>query len=472
MPEQSNDLIYSGILLFASATSGFVVTKKLIPVIGQYLLRNTNLHGCDYGRKDKSRIPESLGIVAGLVYLFSYLLFFVMIPTILSYLGLISDINLTGKLCSTLPTDETHGYSNSLSNLAAITSIFAMLILGFLDDCYDLRWRYKLIFPCAASLPLLSIYYYSYGDRTTILVPELIARYLNIDTQLELGIFYYIYMLMFVIFCTNAINIYAGINGIEVGQTIVWTMTILLYNLVEITTQADCDDVHALSLKLLIPFLACISALYSYNRYPAKVFVGDSYCYFAGITIAVVGVIGHFSEETLAFAIPQVFNFLLSVPQLFKFVPCPRHRLPKLNEETGLREPSTFEFQYNEINLLGRLLLKIYSLLGFAKIRKITHLATRKALPHTEKNSNQIVSNEDEDNNGSTKEKLLTEHNNHNNSQAIYSCNNLTLINLWLSWYGPMNERDLCHQLLILQSRFSFLVIAMLTYIKIGANDN
>jgi UDP-N-acetylglucosamine--dolichyl-phosphate N-acetylglucosaminephosphotransferase len=35
--------------------------------------------------------------------------------------------------------------------------------------------------------------------------------------HIQLGILYYIYMGNISIFCTNAINIYAGINGIEVG---------------------------------------------------------------------------------------------------------------------------------------------------------------------------------------------------------------------------------------------------------------
>ncbi len=64
------------------------------------------------------------------------------------------------------------------------------------------------------------------------------------------------------------------------------------------------------------------------RRCPAKVFVGDTYCYFAGMTFAVVGILGHFSKTLLLFFIPQILNFLYSTPQLFKFVPCPRHRLP------------------------------------------------------------------------------------------------------------------------------------------------
>ena len=33
--------------------------------------------------------------------------------------------------------------------------------------------------------------------------------------------------------------------------------------------------------------------------------------------------------------IPQLLNFLISVPQLFKVMPCPRHRLPTYDETTG-----------------------------------------------------------------------------------------------------------------------------------------
>ena len=65
-----------------------------------------------------------------------------------------------------------------------------------------------------------------------------------------------------------------------------------------------------------------------FARYPANVFVGDTFCYFAGITFAVAGIHGHYSKTLLLFFIPQIINFLYSIPQLFKFVPCPRHRLP------------------------------------------------------------------------------------------------------------------------------------------------
>lgn len=65
------------------------------------------------------------------------------------------------------------------------------------------------------------------------------------------------------------------------------------------------------------------------HRYPSRVFVGDTFCYFAGMTFAVVGILGHFSKTMLLFFMPQVFNFVYSLPQLLHIIPCPRHRMPR-----------------------------------------------------------------------------------------------------------------------------------------------
>lgn len=45
-------------------------------------------------------------------------------------------------------------------------------------------------------------------------------------------------------------------------------------------------------------------------------FVGDTFTYFAGMTIAVAGILGHYSETLLLFLLPQIFNFVYSLPQV------------------------------------------------------------------------------------------------------------------------------------------------------------
>jgi len=94
---------------------------------------------------------------------------------------------------------------------AGLLAICIVVLLGFVDDVVDLKWRHKLIVPTIASLPLLV----AYKGLTSVVVPKILSGI--VGTYVNLGILYYVYMGNIAIFCTNAINIYAGINGIEVG---------------------------------------------------------------------------------------------------------------------------------------------------------------------------------------------------------------------------------------------------------------
>lgn len=53
-------------------------------------------------------------------------------------------------------------------------------------------------------------------------------------TYLDIGPLFYIYMMMLVIFCTNAINIIAGINGVESGQGLIIAASVAIFNLVQV----------------------------------------------------------------------------------------------------------------------------------------------------------------------------------------------------------------------------------------------
>ncbi len=176
-----------------------------------------------------------------------------------------------------------------------------MIFLGFADDVLDLRWRDKVFLPTVASLPLLMVYFATFNS-TTIIVPQPLRSVLGFSV--DLGILYYIYMGMLAVFCTNAINIYAGINGLEVGQSLVIACSVLASNLIEFS--GPYRDNHIFSMYLIVPFIGCAVPLFIYNRYPSRVFVGDTFCYFAGMTFAVVGILGHFSKFLLLFFTPQV----------------------------------------------------------------------------------------------------------------------------------------------------------------------
>ena len=110
---------------------------------------------------------------------------------------------------------------------AALLSICLTILLGFIDDVIDLRWRDKLIVPTIASFPLLV----AYSGLTSVVVPIQFREIIG-STIFNLGPLYYLYMGMLAVFCTNSINICAGINGLEVGSSFIIGCFILIHNII------------------------------------------------------------------------------------------------------------------------------------------------------------------------------------------------------------------------------------------------
>lgn len=253
-------------------------------------------------------------------------------------------------------------------------------------------------------------------------------------------------MAMVAVFCTHSINILAGINGIEVGQSLVICLALILNDLCYLlpagrfivdaaSWSPEASETHLFSLCLLLPFFAVSLALFQRNRFPAQVFVGDTYCYFAGMTFAVVGILGHFSKTLLLFFLPQILNFILSCPQLFRFVPCPRHRLPRFEPEDGLLYPSEAAlFDLKEEadkpglwrHRIGAWILWLLSSLGCVRLRgrAPTKAANRRTVRF-----------------------LYTW-----SGQEWTHTTNLTWINAVLIWTGPRQEGSLLWRLLGLQA--------------------
>ena len=255
---------------------------------------------------------------------------------------------------------------------------------------------------------MLVVYFVDFGV-TKVVVPVPLQRFFG--ELLDLGWLYYTYMAAIAIFCPNSINILAGINGIEVSQSLIIAILLLINDtlyLAPITPYPHpATDSHLFSIYFLLPFIGVSLALWWHNWYPAKVFVGDTYCYFAGMVFAIVGILGHFSKTLLLLFIPQIFNFIYSAPQLFHLVPCPRHRLPRFNGRSGLLEPSVTPWE-RPPSLTVAIALKLLNKL---------HLLQIKVSP----------------------------------DGVIIESSNFTLLNLWLVWFGPMREDRLAISILILQ---------------------
>lgn len=371
-----------------------VTVAKMLPVASPSMIK-AGFSGRDILKKDRPLLPETLGLIPGVIYLFSLLLF---IPFAFYH-------HLTDTFSDAeFPHDKLAAY------LSAILSIQSMLMLGVADDLFDLRWRHKFFLPAIAAIPMLMVYYVNWGVTSIVLPP-----FLEMGTTIDLGLFYYGYMGALSIFCTNCVNIYAGLNGLEVGQSVVLGVCVLINDYLYISgPPCPVMDNHLLSTYIILPFVLASLPLLKYNWWPARGFVGDTYCYFAGMVFAVVGILGHFSKTLLSFCGPQIFNFLYSVPQLFHLVPCPRHRMPVFNEKTGKLEPSRADV--SKCKGIVKVCLRILAKLRLIKIW------------------------EDADK---------------------MEVSNMTLINLTLVLVGPLREDQLTTVLLSLQFAWGILAITL-----------
>ncbi|KAF2236959.1 hypothetical protein EV356DRAFT_521955 [Viridothelium virens] len=403
-------------LIASIAFSGiaFASTYALIRWLGDVFIR-AGLKGKDMSKRNAPIIPETMGAVCAVVYL---LIIIVFIPfpfykdiVVATSGGGNRDFIVKAEQVETGRFLHRFPHSKLASYLSAILSLQSVVILGLGDDLFDIRWRHKLLIPAFASIPMLIVYFVDFGV-TQIVVPKLLRPYFG--ELLNLGWLYYAYMASIGIFCPNSINILAGINGLEVSQSIIIALLLILNDLLYVLPISPsapphpATDSHFFSLYLLLPFLGTSLALWTQNWYPAKVFVGDTYCYFAGMVFAVVGIQGHFSKTLLLLLIPQIANFLYSAPQLFHVVPCPRHRLPRFNGRTGLLEPSMADFTQKPLRPPVELVVKV---LGNLRLLKT-----------------------EEDEEG-----------------RVVRSSNFTIINLWLVWFGPMREDRLATGLLGMQ---------------------
>ncbi|KAJ9103314.1 hypothetical protein QFC20_004791 [Naganishia adeliensis] len=365
----------------------FLAAVYAVPALGEAFMEK-GLKGRDLLKGSKGQyIPESMGLPCAAIYL-ACLMVFIPFPFSHYFEASLADTPLLGscegKVCELVGT-RTFPLQELTLYLSALLSLMTATLLGFLDDIFDIRWRHKLPIPLISSIPLLLVYYAESG-LTTVVMPRPVRAY--VGHTVDLGWMYYAYMALLSTFATNSINILAGVNGLEVGQALVIALSVMVNDLLYIPVwprvavgdwvlleggailrrgSQELVQRHLLSLYFMGPLIGVCAGFIFHNWYPARAFPGDTLCYFTGMALAVVAIQAHYSKTLLLFFIPQIFNFLISCPQLFGFVPCPRHRVPTYDEKTDKLSPSVVPFPVTP-PLRTRAMLRLLAALGLTRL--------------------------------------------------------------------------------------------------------
>lgn len=179
------------------------------------------------------------------------------------------------------------------SNKAVVPIVIGSLIIviiGVLDDKYQLSARVKLIGQILAAVVVVS-------NGITV-------EYVNLlfGGKIEFGILSIPLTIIWIVGITNAINLIDGLDGLAAGVS-----SIALVSLTGMAFLKGDFFVATICLMLLGSTLGFLV----HNFYPAKIFMGDTGALFLGYMIAVISLLGFKNVTLFSLIVPVI---ILGVP--------------------------------------------------------------------------------------------------------------------------------------------------------------
>ena len=294
----------------------FFVTLLFIPYWIKRV-KEINLTGIDIHKLDKRKVAEVGGIcvVAGFIL------------GILVYTGMhIFYFKSTDMRVSWL--------------MSVLAAILIVTIIGLIDDILGWKkglkqWQ-KPFLTIGAALPIIAIK----GGTTVMYVPFL--------GSVDFGLVYTLVLIPIgVIGASNAFNMLAGYNGLEAGMG-----AIILSVLGFIAWREGSFWVSIIAFTMVMALLAFLI----YNKYPAKVFPGDTMTYSVGALIAIVAILGNIEKFALFLFIPYFLEFILKARGKFK-----KESFAAVQEDGSLKlKDGIYGLEHLTIKFLSKIKKKVY----------------------------------------------------------------------------------------------------------------
>jgi len=248
------------LILVASLVS-FITSLLLTPLIANFMLKIGHV-GVDVHKPWKPKIPESCGL--------SF-----MVSTILGLLiMMIFDWENILKIASLI-----------------LSSSFAGAV-GLLDDFRNLDAKAKTALTVLAVIPI--IYFGTY-------VPKLVLPFIG-GTRLTLV---YLAIMPFALAVTaNATNMIDVFNGSMVGSMLFAFIALLVASIIKLSY--GVGDYFSIYSSAII--IASLLGYLRYNKYPAKVFNGDTGSLFVGTYFGALAILGRLEIVAVTAFMPQIMN--------------------------------------------------------------------------------------------------------------------------------------------------------------------
>jgi len=150
--------------------------------------------------------------------------------------------------------------------------------VGLTDDIFDIKPRQKFLGQIIAAIILLLI-----GITPNL---QRIADPLNLSMpfNLELALSVFI-VIFFVLGATNSLNLLDGLDGLCGGVTTIITLAMLLLS-IHLATWGYSEVGDPVRIIICLGLLGGVCGFLPFNRYPAKIFMGDAGSMLLGFMVA------------------------------------------------------------------------------------------------------------------------------------------------------------------------------------------
>jgi len=247
----------------------FAATYLTIQPIASWM-RNHGITGIDIHKLDKPKIPEMCG------------------------LSIIAGLAVAGVLSSALFL----GYSREVA--AFLGTVLIAGAIGAIDDLRPLTPKLKPALTALAAAPILLLGTYN---------PH---PFFPLIGSTRLTIIYPILILFAIAVPANAVNMLDVFNGAMSGTLAIVSLALGLILFLS-------GSLTAASLALAL--LGSLVAFYLFNRYPARVFGGDTGSLAVGAAVGALAVIGRIEAATVVALAPYIMNAfygLASIGRLYE----------------------------------------------------------------------------------------------------------------------------------------------------------
>lgn len=166
-------------------------------------------------------------------------------------------------------------------------------IIGFIDDLTRLSALLKPLLLLLASVPIIASGMFS---------PEPVLPFVG---KTRLTIVYYVLLPFIIAVPSNAVNMLDVFNGSMALATILVLVAVFFANMIIFRGGIQNLD---LTYVFILMMIATLIAFWFFNRYPAKVFAGDTGSLAIGASLGAIAVLGQLEVVVIIAMIPFIMN--------------------------------------------------------------------------------------------------------------------------------------------------------------------